>query len=109
MTVRNIPTSELAPRAEVAAVDMGETPFTSDKAGERDSSADRRCNAEERADDNKDENEEGPDELQVAIVADLPEREAAIGRVFVETPCRGNRALGITLVVPLAAGRGDRY
>jgi len=30
-------------------------------------------------------------------------------RVFVETPCRGDRALGITLVIPLAAGGGDGY
>src|SRR6476469_9216414 len=76
MTVRSVPTSELAPRAVAVSVDMWGAPFISE-ARRPGSSADRRRDAEERADDDEDDYEEGPDELQVAVVADLRERQAA--------------------------------
>jgi hypothetical protein len=38
-----------------------------------------------------------------------PTPESAMSRVFVETLCRCSGALGITLVISLAAGGGDGY
>src|SRR4051794_7927174 len=68
-TVRSVPTSELAPSAYAVTVLIARVSF-------RDS-IDRRGDADEGAADDEDDDQERPDELQVAVVTDLREREAA--------------------------------
>src|SRR6476659_6307439 len=69
ITVRSVPTSEFAPSAYVVTVLIARVSF-------RDL-LDRRRDADERAADDEDDDQERPDELQVAVVADLRERKAA--------------------------------
>src|SRR3954454_2188309 len=69
ITVRSVPTSEFAPSAGAVTVLIARVSF-------RDL-FDRRRDADEGAADDENDDQERPDELQVAVVTDLREREAA--------------------------------
>src|SRR3954454_18737053 len=69
ITVRRVPTSEFAPSAGAVTVLIARVSF-------RDS-IDCRGDADEGAADDEDDDQERPNELQVAVVTDLREREPA--------------------------------